>query len=378
MEFDKVSILQEIYHKIWVKIYYSDTSRSIYKWTLRNRPLSLMPYPIAIEVEPTTMRCPLNCRICENPWFSDKVRRQMSLEEFKLIIDQFPKLRWIGATGIGEAWANPDYMGMLRYTKSKKIFIEIYDNFLFLKNKIEELIKLPLDRIWISVDGCTKETYKNIRINSNFEKIVENLTTFFNTKRKYKSDKPKIDFHYVINKINLNEVPDFVDFVASFNIPGKFLILFTKILHPFEKAKDIYIDKVPTEIIKETEKRANKHNIYLQWAGDIPTKEVKHAWQKKKPDIKNCYAWLQPFFFSTGHVVPCCSQNEFGKREWQIERSMGNIFETKDFKKIWFGPRYTQLKRMIKANLTPPYCEGCPVYKSSPTSKETANKYLPK
>lgn len=330
-----------------------------------HRPLRLIPYPTAIEVEPTTMPCGIKCVFCENPYFSNKVRRHLSLEEFKLIVDQFPKLKWIGLTGIGEAWTNPDFPEMLNYCKQRKIFVEIYDNFYFLDEERIKLLMQTVGRIWISIDGCTKETYEKIRTRSSWEKVVANLQFFFDLKRKLKAKKPKIDFHYIINKLNLHEVPQFVDWVASLKPYGDFLILFTRILHPFKEAQKVYINNVPSDIIRETEKKATRHKIWVQWAGDIPTKEAKHAWRREEErQIKYCYAWLQPFFFSTGHVVPCCRQNEFGKREWQIERSMGNIFETKDFKKIWFGPRYTQLKKMIRANLVPPYCKGCPDYKT--------------
>jgi len=364
--------MASIADKIWVKVFYSDRLRSIYKFTLKQRPLKFIPYPTTIEVEPTTTSCPIRCRICENPWFPQKVRHQMSFKEFKLIVDQFPTLKWIGLTGIGEAWTNPNFPDMLKYSKEKKkSFIEIYDNFYFLnEERIKFLIKY-VDRVWISIDGCTKDTYEKIRLKSNFEKVVENLTNFFAMKKELKTKKPKIDFHFTINSLNLKEVPDFVDWVPTFNIPtNEFLILFTKILHPFEQVKDIFLKEVPLEVIAETEKRAKAHNIWVQWAGDIPTKEAQHAWKKEKLDIKQCYAWLQPYFFSTGEVMPCCAQNEFGKREWQIENSMGNIFETKDFKKIWFGKEYTQLKRMIRSNFTPSYCEGCPIYTGSTNKGE--------
>jgi sulfatase maturation enzyme AslB (radical SAM superfamily) len=363
--------MASIVDRIWLKVFYSDRLRNIYKWTLLHRPLSFIPYPTTLEIEPTTMTCPIQCRICENPHFPKEVRHQMTFDEFKLIVDQFPVLKWIGLTGIGEAWTNPDFPKMLKYVKEeKKPFIEIYDNFYFLdEEKIKFLIKY-VDRIWISIDGCTKGTYEKVRLNSDFEKVVKNLTTFFNMKKEMKSKKPKIDFHFIINSLNLKEVPDFVDWVSSFNLhPKEFLILFTKILHPFEEVKDIYMEEVPLEIIKEAEKRAAKYNIWIQWAGDISTTEAKHAWKKENPEIGQCCAWLQPFFFSTGEVMPCCAQNEFGKREWQIERSMGNIFETKDFKKIWNGERYTELKKMIRKNQTPPYCEDCPIYKTSVKEK---------
>jgi radical SAM protein with 4Fe4S-binding SPASM domain len=350
--------------KIWLKVFYSDRLRNIYKWTLIHRPLKFVPYPTTLEIEPTSMSCPIQCRICENPWFSEELRHRMTFDEFKLIVSQFPVIKWIGVTGIGEAWTNPDFSKMIQYVKEEKnSFIEMYDNFYFLdEEKIKFLIKY-VDRIWISIDGCTKETYEQIRLKSNFERVVKNLTLFFKMKKEMKSKTPKIDFHFIINSLNVKEVPDFVDWVAKFNLPtDEFLILFTKILHPFGQVKDIFLDEVPLEIIAEAEKRAKAHNIWVQWAGDIPTKEVQHAWTTEKPSIEQCCAWLQPYIFADGEVMPCCAQNEFGKRPWQKENSMGNIFKTKDFKKIWYEKRYTNLKKMVRAGFTPPYCEGCPIY----------------
>jgi hypothetical protein len=74
-------------------------------------------------------------------------------------------------------------------------------------------------------------------------------------KKEMKSKTPKIDFHFIINSLNVKEVPDFIDWVATFNLPtDEFLILFTKILHPFGQVKDIFLDEVPLEIIAEAEK----------------------------------------------------------------------------------------------------------------------------
>ena len=66
-----------------------------------------------MEIEVTT-RCNLKCIICEHTYW-DEPNRDMSFEQFKGIVDQFPKLKWIGLTGIGESFINKDFMKMLRY-----------------------------------------------------------------------------------------------------------------------------------------------------------------------------------------------------------------------------------------------------------------------
>jgi len=372
-------MLSEIYNKIWIKAFYSDTLRKMYLWTLKHRPLRFLPYPTAIELEPTTF-CNLRCRICENPIFSKRHRRNMTLEEFKYIIDQFPNLKWCGATGIGEQWLNPDFGEMLKYAKSKKIFIEAYDNFVFFdEDRIKEVLKYDLyDRLYFSIDAATKETYEKIRVGAKWEVVINNFKTFIELKEKFNKKKPKLDFHFVVCSLNLNELPEFIKLVGTELRPkGRFAVHFVKILHKFDWVKDIYVDHVPQDIIQKTEEMAKKYNVYVQWEANIIAPQAKHAWRRELPPIKNCYAWMSPFIFVDGNVMPCCTMNEGGWRDRQIQLSMGNIFE-KPFKEIWYGPRYMQLKRMIRANLTPPYCVGCPFYYAPPTPKEIADKFLPK
>ncbi len=90
------------------------------------------------------------------------------------------------------------------------------------------------------------------------------------------------------------------------------------------------------------------------WGADVP---------KKLPPIKNCLAWMMPFIFVTGHVIPCCACNEANKRELQKKLAVGNIFET-PFKKLWKGNKYKQLRQYIKQNKRPPYCTSCTIFES--------------
>ncbi|MCK5628450.1 radical SAM protein, partial [Candidatus Bathyarchaeota archaeon] len=143
------------------------------------------PYPSYIEIEVTT-KCNLKCIMCEHTYWNE-TDRDMSFEDFKGIIDQFPRLKWIGLTGIGESFLNKDFIKMLRYVKAKNIIVELYDTFYFVDGNVaEELIDLQVDNIFASIDAATKETYEKIRVGSNFERVINNVTNIFQLKKKKK------------------------------------------------------------------------------------------------------------------------------------------------------------------------------------------------
>jgi radical SAM protein with 4Fe4S-binding SPASM domain len=307
-------------------------------------------YPVFIEVEVTT-RCNLKCIICEHTYWKEPIR-DMTFEEFKLIVDQFPRLCWIGLTGIGESFLNKDFLKMLEYVKKKKVFIEVYDTFYFINKEIaQRLVDLKVERIFASIDAAKKETYEKIRVGSNFERVISNVETLFKIKKEKNSKYPMVNFHFIVNKINYNEIPEFIEMVDKIRHGFQTEIQFTRMLHNFPEIKDLFIE-VPLHIIKEAEKIAKRKGINLIWNQNVPL---------KKPSIKDCTAWSMPFIFVNGDVICCCASNEANKRDFQKKYSFGNIFE-KPFKKIWFSENYKNFRKQIRLGKVPIQCIDCPIF----------------
>lgn len=312
-------------------------------------------YPCLVEIEPTT-RCNLKCKMCEHTYWNEPPA-DMTFEQFKYILSQFPNLKWLGLTGIGESFMNKDFMKMLKYAKSKKIYVEIYDTFYFVDKKIaKELIDMGIDRIQPSIDAATKETYENIRVNSNFDRVVKNLKTLIDLKKERGLTFPEFSFHYVASKLNVHEIPAFVDFVHSLD-PEIKKVAFTNTLHPFKETKNLHLDSVPDKIINETEEKAKKFGIRVGWNFNIRDK-------KFLPPMEDCTFWINPFIFATGHVIICCAGNEANQRELQKKHSFGNIFE-KPFKDIWNSEEYRKARRLIRQGKCPVQCVGCPSFNPS-------------
>jgi len=331
--------------------YNNDTIRDI---LLRKLYPYFVFYPRYIEVEVTT-RCDLKCTMCEHTYWREK-GRDMNFEQFKKIIDDFPKLCWVGTTGIGSSFLNKEYFKMLEYAKSKAIYVELFDSFHRLdKEKIDTIVKGSLiDRLVCSIDGASKNTYEKIRVGANFDRVTENIRALAETKRKYKTSFPEFSFHYVISRDNYFEVPKFVELVNNLTDGDNIGILFSHLLHSFGEIEDMIIE-LPQDIRREAMDTAKRYGIKITWG--------KNAREKKQP-MHTCTEWTMPFIFVDGTVIPCCSGNEANRRDYQIKHSMGNIFE-QSFEKMWNG-KIKALRDAIHKGSCPAPCIDCPGYEKEP------------
>jgi MoaA/NifB/PqqE/SkfB family radical SAM enzyme len=308
------------------------------------------PFPSYIEVEITT-RCNLRCIMCEHTYWGEPPR-DMTFEQFRCIVDQFPALKWIGLTGIGESFMNRDFMKMLEYVKKKGVFVELFDNLYLVDEKTaERLIDLGVDKLLMSIDAATAETYEKVRPGSKFDRVISHVRNLYELKKAKGAHFPHISFHYIVNKYNLEEMPQFLDLVESIAQGERTSVLFTILLHKYKEVEDIFTE-VPDEMKKIVEQRARGKAIDISWSIDIPV---------DKPPLNCCIEWTMPFIFVTGHVIPCCAGNEANGRDFQKQTALGNVYE-QSFKDIWRGQKYSALRRMLLERKLPLACAKCCIY----------------
>lgn len=305
--------------------------------------------PPFIEIE-TTTACGYNCVYCENTCWNVKPHF-MRFEEFKTIVDQLDGLKWAGMSGIGCSYKNPDYLDMLAYLKSKDVLVQTHSLFdIMSEDKSSALIDMGVDNIYCSMHAATKETYERLIPNAKFERVLANLKSFIRLKKEKKSMKPVLCFHYVVNKYNIDEMTDFLDLVSSLN-GDVYQVLFSEILHPFKEIKDLYVP-ISDDKIREVKDKAMALGLRIDFNCNVG----------EKPPMDKCTAWIMPFVFCTGHVINCCCNNEGNRREWQVATSLGNAFK-ESFNDIWFGEKYTEMRRKLCEGKVPVECQYCPTFK---------------
>lgn len=330
----------------------------------------LVSYPRCLGLEITTA-CNLKCNMCEHSYWKEQEERHLNFEEFKYILSQFPELICINPTGEGSAFLNPDYIKMLRYLKSKHIFVYFIDNFINIDEDLgRELIKMGVDGIYVSIDAAHKETYEKIRIGGDFEKVRINLKRLLEIKKMLNSPLPEICSRYTIQKFNIQEMPDFVEFIASFGNRDDFgdgaRIDFCGILD-FKEIDHLAQERLPQSIIIDTIKRSKEKDMEILFQ-HIGTKDECNP----NPSIDFCLCWVEPFIMMGGYVLPCCSVVMSNQRNILRKRAFGNVFKN-SFKQIWNSERYKRFRSFCNnsSKPVPAFCAGCRVFET----KERIKKY---
>lgn len=165
-----------------------------------------------IYVEITTF-CNLSCEMCiQRVW--DEAPNAMSLETFANLmaqISELPESPIIHLGGYGEPMVHPDIIEIVRLAKATGAQVEMTTNGMMLsRERADALFELQLDKLVISVDGVTPESYSDIRVHGDLDRIIQNLRYLQGVKlRKVgRHAKPEFALAFVAMKSNINELPD--------------------------------------------------------------------------------------------------------------------------------------------------------------------------
>lgn len=336
---------------VWASLFSRDAGLALQDALYRHFP-RLGPYPRQLEVEVTTA-CNLKCVMCEHTYWTEEPRH-MTFDEFKKVIDQFPKLRWIGLTGIGSGFLNPDYMKMLRFLKrEKRCFVEFFDHFFSIDENISrELVQLGINKIWVSLESASKESYQRIRVGSDFDRVINNIRSLMRMKREMNSPIPELWFHFIVNRYSLDEMEDYVDLVAELSKDDGLsapIIYWTSLL-TFDET-DRLVARPTRERLDGIEKRCREKGIFSIFNENL-------AYYKP---MRSCTKWNEPFVLVTGHVQPCCALNEANARAQQRDLAFMNLFEA-DFRQWWYSAEKRTFVSNIAKGIVNPVCRNCHIF----------------
>lgn len=327
----------------------------------------LAPYPRFIEVE-ITSRCNKRCIICEHTWWQEP-SRDLTFQEFKSLVDQFP-LRWANLTGEGDAFLNSDYLDMIRYLKAKGTSVYLVDSFDLIEKDIAyELVKAGVDGIYISMDGASKETYETIKAGCKFDKVTANIRNLLEIKKQFGSPIPEICFRFVINKLNMDEMADFVKLVRALGSRQEWgdgsKIHYVGLLD-YPEIHHLYLPTIPSQRIEDTltVMRSDPENLPVVFA---------HTEPSKNPSINRCLAWMEPYFALVPHhmALPCCAVLMSNSRKFLSEYCFGD-YTKEPFRKIWSHPYYRWFRQTVTYpdSPVPAICRGCRAYNTMEREKK--------
>ncbi|PIQ87345.1 MAG: hypothetical protein COV73_03565 [Candidatus Omnitrophica bacterium CG11_big_fil_rev_8_21_14_0_20_43_6] len=307
-----------------------------------------------------TNRCNNNCLCCWNrsPLLGelsvDKIKENNQELTFEIIKKTLEELRLMGTktiflAGGGEPFAHPQIMKVLRCAKENNMRVFINTNFTFINQEMaEEIVKLKIDHIHVSLLAGTAVTYAKIHPNkteATFHKIIDLLKYIAQLKARagqhLYDPLPHINLYYVVFNKNHKEIDKMIDLAIATKADS---VEFTPLDVIAGKTDCLLLSREEAEYVKEM---VNQQSLRLD---QLNIREpVKIYITQKDNFIKRigspeallgryeseiivnqpCYVgWVFARIKADGNVNPCLKAHRI---------SVGNIYE-KSFTKIWNGP----------------------------------------
>jgi radical SAM protein with 4Fe4S-binding SPASM domain len=308
-----------------------------------NKPLVIKNKPVIAQIEPNST-CNLRCQMCVREKIGVPIGT-MKFEDFKKILDKLDCLFKLHLSGQGEPFLNQDLFKMIRYANKRGATVFFTTNGTTLsKEVIDNICKVDIGEIAISIDSVNKKKYENIRKGADFEKVLNNIKELAK-QIKEKKRKTIVGISTVILKENIKEIPEFVELAYSLGIKK---VGFQKL-----QEKTDYLDRYDSFAKKQrtsdSERLLRKE---IEKGKKIAREKGMTFIFDESKKIGCIWPWRSIYITWNGFVTPCCKILDYR------EPYFGNIL-TGDFWKIWNGKNYQSYRKLLRKNKAPPHCEGC-------------------
>ena len=288
--------------------------------------------PVALAIEPTTS-CNLRCPECPSGLRSfTRPTGMLDVAMFeKTIAELKDALLYLTFYFQGEPFLHKDFLKMVKSATVKGIYTSTSTNAHYLtpENALAT-VESGIDRVIISLDGTTQDTYEQYRIGGNLEKVIEGTKNLIAAKRALKSRTPHVIFQFLVVKPNEHQIEDAKALSKSLGVDE---IRF--------KTAQIYDYEEGSALIPENEKYA-RYKKTASGKFEIKNKLLNHCWKM----------WHSAVITWDGLVVPCCFDKD-------AEYRMGNVSK-QSFKEVWSSDKYLAFrKQLIGSRKNIEMCKNC-------------------
>ncbi len=315
-------------HKL-VNGFYVWFSYYISKYSKRNFNKGL---PISLAIEPTTS-CNLRCPEC--PSGLRQFTRPIGMLEptfFKKTIDDvYKELIYLTFYFQGEPYLNPHFLDMVTYASTKKIYTSTSTNAHYLTPEMAlKTVQSKLDKLIISIDGTTQETYEQYRIGGTLSKVIEGTRNIVSAKKELQSKTPHIVFQFLVVKPNEHQLNDVKKLAKELGVDE--VVFKTAQMYDFKNGNPLIPDN-----IKYSRYKKNSDGTYA-----IKNKLLNQCWRM----------WSSCVITWDGLVVPCCFDKD-------AKHQLGDL-KQQQFKDVWMSQSYQIFRKSIlKSRQEIDICKNC-------------------
>jgi len=299
------------------------------KWSGKNNHRGM---PVAMSFEPTTS-CNLRCPECPSGLRAfTRPTGMLDPDFFKSVIDDVHKdLLYLIFYFQGEPYLNPSFLDLVKYSTSKKIYTATSTNAHYLNDaNSKKTVESGLDRLIISIDGTTQETYESYRVGGHLDKVLEGARNIVKWKRELKSATPHVIFQFLVVKPNEHQLDDIKKLAKEIGVDE--VAFKTAQVYDYENGNEL----IPT---------IDRYSRYKQTDNG--------KWEIKNSLLNHCWKlWHSCVVTWDGRVVPCCFDKD-------AEYLMGDL-KMNNFKNIWSSPVYDKFRAsVLRSRSEIEMCKNC-------------------
>ncbi|MEK7256655.1 MAG: SPASM domain-containing protein, partial [Bacteroidota bacterium] len=198
-------------------------------------------------------------------------------------------------------------------------------------------IESGLDRLIISVDGTTQETYESYRKEGKLEVVLQGARNVVKWKQQLKSKTPHLIFQFLVVRPNEHQIPEIHRLAKEIGVDE--VLLKTAQVYDFENGNPL----IPTQ---------SRYARYEKTAAG--------NWRVKNKLLNHCWKlWHACVITWDGIVVPCCFDKDALHRLGDLKKM--------PFREIWQGETYAAFRRSLLAgrsqiDICSNCTEGCKVW----------------
>lgn len=307
----------------------------------------LQSFPRRIVLE-LSNACNLKCIMCarvetafDNTFFN--------ISNLKKLDSVLERAEEITLFGWGEPTIHPKFLDILECVNRFPIRKYFVTNGMKLRNLREAIFNYKIHIMSVSLDGASAVTNNRIRVGSDFNQIVNELSNIVEEKQKRKCVLPYINLVFTAMRSNLHELKGMVKLAHEIGL---------------EEVKVVYLTVFGKNLL--TESLWNRFND-VKLVFDEATQLAESLGVKiKLPYIqgedlagqqyhRNCYvAWRDIFIGSDGYIRPCQS----------TARKLFCINDYSKFEDMWNSLEYQTFRQSVNnIDMMPLECKNC--YQSS-------------